>query len=92
MQSHTRRLASLRRRCLFLTCKWNRPEGVWYPAEGGTLYLCVTRERNPSFQDQATKKTTGSGDENARHDQGKTATGRFRFNMAARGEAHCHAM
>ena len=26
---------------LSLTCKWNPSEGVWYPSEGGTLYLCV---------------------------------------------------
>ena len=42
MESLRRRLASLRRRCLFLTCKWNLSEGAWYPWEGSTLYLCTT--------------------------------------------------
>ena len=48
MESLRGRLASLRRRCLFLTCKRNPSEGVWHPSEGSTLYLCITCKRNPS--------------------------------------------
>ena len=49
MESLRRSSASLRCRCLFLTCKYNPSEGVWHLSDAGVyLYLKLIYEYRPN--------------------------------------------